>query len=95
MIKQEAVSKTKGEPKPGKRWRPKEQIDRVKERGERLAGMAGVIIALSSIRPTVLSQTVCDLRYIVTPSSRGLICQCDANAGGKMTAGMDLEFVCF
>ena len=28
--------------------------------------------------------TVADLRYVVTLSSRGLMCKCDVNAGGKM-----------
>ena len=52
--------------------------------GEVLAGIAGAIIALSSIRWKASSQTVHDLWYVVTLNSRGLICQCDANAGGKM-----------
>ena len=49
-----------------------------------LAGIAGAIIALSSIRWKVSSQTAHDLWYVVTLSSRGLLCQCDADAGGKM-----------
>ena len=87
MAKQKPVSKTKEEtakPKSGKKRRPKEQIDRVKERGEMLAGVAGAIVALSTIRWKVSSQSVHDLWYVVTLNSRGLICQCNANAGGKM-----------
>lgn len=87
MAKQRLVSKTEEEPakpKSGKKRRPKEQIDRVKERGKVLAGIAGAIIALSTIRWKVSSQSVHGLWYIVTLNSRGLICQCNANAGGKM-----------
>lgn len=87
MAKQTAATKAKEEPtkpKSGKKRRPKEQIDRVMERGEMLAGIAGAIIVLSSIRWKVASQSVHDLWYFVTLNSRGLICQCNANAGGKM-----------
>ena len=98
MAKQKAVSKGKKEstatkqkavkseskPKTKKRKRTKAQINRVKEKGNRLAIMIGAIIALSSIRWTVKSETVKDLLYVVTLTSRGLICQCEANAGGKM-----------
>ena len=58
MAKQKPVSKTKEEtskPKSGKKRRPKKQIDRVKKRGEILAGIVGAIIALSSIRWKVSS----------------------------------------
>ena len=87
MVKQKTVSKTKEEvtkPKSGKRRRSKEQIERVKKKGKLLAGMVGAIIALSSIRWKVSSETVHDLWYVVTLGSRGIICQCNANAGGKM-----------
>ena len=70
-------------PKKTKQKRSKKQIDRVKARGTRLANTVGAIIALSSIKWEVSSQTAQDLWYVVTLTSRGLICQCPANAGGK------------
>ena len=70
-------------PKKGKQRRTARQIEEVKKRGEHIAGIVGAIIALSSIRWEVSSQTVRGLRYVVTLGSRGLICQCPANAGGK------------
>ena len=87
MEKQKTVSKTKEKgtrPKSGKKRRPKAQIDRVKRKGVVLAGIVGAIIALSLIRWKVSLQTAHDLWYVVTLSSRGLLCQCDADAGGKM-----------
>ena len=68
MTKQKTVSKTKEEgtqPKSGKKRRTKEQMDRVKKKGEVFAGIAGAIIALRSIRWKVSSQTVHDLGYVV------------------------------
>ena len=88
MARQKTVSKgkkddtTKSNTK--KRKRTPAQINQVKEKGSRLAVVVGAIIALSSIRWTVTSETVKDLTYVVTLSSRGLICQCAANADGKM-----------
>ena len=76
MVKQKAVSKTKEKgtrPKSDKKRRSEEQIDRVKKKGEVLAGIAGAIIARSSIRWKASSQTVHDLWYVVTLNSRGLI----------------------
>ena len=70
-------------PKKGKQRRTARQIEEVRKRGEHIAGIVGAIIALSSIRWEVSSQTVRGLRYVVTRGSRGLICQCPANAGGK------------
>lgn len=70
-------------PKKAKQKRSREQIVRAKKRGTLLAGMAGAIAALSSIKWTVSSQAVRGLRYVVTLTSRGLICQCPANAGGR------------
>ena len=90
MVKQKAVSKGKKDdttttkPKTKKRKRTPAQINQVEEKGNRLAVVVGAIIALSSIRWTVTSKTVKDLAYVVTLSSRGLICQCAANADGKM-----------
>ena len=70
-------------PKKTKQKRSKEQIDRVKARGTKLANTIGAIIVLSSIKWKVSSQTARDLWYVVTLTSQGLICQCPANAGGK------------
>lgn len=70
-------------PKKGKQRRTAGQLEDVRRRGECIAGIAGAIIAISSIRWGVSSQTVRGLRYTVTLGSRGLICQCPANAGGK------------
>ena len=71
-------------PRHDKKRRSREQVDRVKRRGERIAGMLGAIITLSSIKWNVASQTVRGLRYVVTLSSPGLVCSCPANAWGKM-----------
>ena len=70
-------------PKKGKQRRTGRQVEEVRRRGEYIAGIAGAIIAISSIRWEVSSQTVRGLRYVVTLGSRGLICQCPANAGGR------------
>lgn len=67
-----------------KRSRSKTQIEQVKKRGGLIAGVCGAIIAMSSIRWLVASQTVQNLQYVVTLSSLGMVCQCPANAGGKM-----------
>ena len=80
-----AKPKTKAaKPKTKKRKRTKAQIERVKAAGARLACLAGAISALSSIRWEVMSETVQGAWHVVTLTSRGLICRCDANAGGKM-----------
>lgn len=86
MAGQKTVQKEKEstKPKKGKKRRPQDEIEKVKKKGDRIARMAGAIIALSSIKWEVSSQTVQDLCYVVRLNTRGLICQCPANAGGKM-----------
>lgn len=70
-------------PRKGKQRRTAGQLEEVRRRGEYIAGIVGAVIAISSIKWEVSSQTVRGLRYIVTLGSQGLICQCSANAGGK------------
>ena len=70
-------------PKKCKQRRTARQLEEARRRGGYIAGIVGAIIAISSIKWAASSQTVRGLRYIVTLGSRGLMCQCPANAGGK------------
>ena len=86
MARQKAVTATKEEttkPKKGKQRRSKAQLDAIRMAGIQIACVAGAITALSSIRWNVASQSVQGLKYVVTLGSRGMICQCPANADGK------------
>ena len=83
MIQKTIQKKDASKPKQKKR-RSKNQLDCVRNKREQIARIAGAIIALSSIKWNVASQTVRGLQYVVTLSSLGLICSCPANAGGKM-----------
>ncbi len=70
-------------PKPGKQRRSKAQIDAIRKAGIQIACIAGAITTLSSIKWTVASQTVQGLLYVVSLSSLGMRCQCEANQNGK------------
>ena len=51
--------------------------------GIQIACIAGAITTLSSIKWIVASQTVQGLLYVVSLSSLGMRCQCEANQNGK------------
>ena len=70
-------------PKSGKQRRSKVQINAIRKAGIQIACIAGAITTLSSIKWTVVSQTVQGLLYVVSLSSLGMRCQYEVNAGGK------------
>ena len=70
-------------PKSGKQRRSKAQIDAIRKAGIQIACIVGAITTLSSIKWTVVSQTVQCLLYVVSLSSLGMRCQYEVNAGGK------------
>ena len=85
MPGQKTIQKDNNANKPRlQKRKSQDQMERVKEKGIQIADTPGSIKQISSIKWHVTSQTLSGLVYMVMLSTIGLVCQCPANADGKM-----------